>query len=109
MAWGLLLVTLIPLRLWSTWVQGRLALGVGGLLKARLLAGALRLAPEEMRHQGAGQFLGRVLEAEAMEALALSGGMLGLLAGIELVMAALVLGSGAWGWLQVGLLAGWLG
>jgi ATP-binding cassette subfamily B protein len=100
---------LIPLRLWSTWVQGRLALGVGGLLKSRLLAGALRLAPEEMRHQGAGQFLGRVLEAEAVEALALSGGMLGLLAVIELVMAAVVLGTGAGGWLQSCLLLGWLG
>jgi ATP-binding cassette subfamily B protein len=109
LAWGLLFVTVIPLRLWSTWVQGRLALGVGGLLKARLLAGALRLAPEEMRHQGAGQFFGRVLEAEAVEALALSGGLLGLLAGIEVAMAALVLGAGAGGGLQVGLLLGWLG
>ena len=109
MAWGLLLVTVIPLRLWNTWVQGRLALGVGGLLRARLLAGALRLAPEEIRHQGAGQFFGRVLEAEAVEALALSGGLLGLLTGIEVVMAALVLGSGAGGGLQVGLLVGWLG
>jgi ATP-binding cassette, subfamily B, bacterial len=108
-AWGLLLLTLIPFRLWSTWVQGRLALGVGGLLKSRLLAGALRLAPEEMRHQGAGQFLGRVLEAEAVEALALSGGMLGLLAVIELAMAAVVLGTGAGGWLQSCLLLGWLG
>jgi ATP-binding cassette subfamily B protein len=106
MAWGMLLVTMLPLRLWSTWVQGRLALGVGGLLKARLLAGALRLAPEEMRHVGAGQFFGRVLEAEAVEALALSGGLLGLLTGIEMVMAAFVLGSGAGGWLQVGLLLG---
>jgi ATP-binding cassette subfamily B protein len=109
MAWGLLLVTMLPLRLWSTWVQGRLALGVGGLLKTRLLAGALRLAPEEMRHEGAGQFFGRVLEAEAVEALALSGGLLGLLTGIEMVMAAFVLGSGAGGGLQVGLLVGWLG
>ena len=108
-AWGLLLVTLIPLRLWSTWVQSRLTLGVGGLLKARLLASVLRLTPEEMRHQGAGQFLGQVLEAEAVEALALSGGMLGLLAGIELAIATVVLGTGAGGWLQGCLLLGWLG
>ncbi|HEY7495667.1 MAG TPA: ABC transporter ATP-binding protein, partial [Candidatus Tectomicrobia bacterium] len=108
-AWGLLLVTVILLRVWSTRVQGRLALGVGGLLKARLLAGALHLAPEEMRHQGAGLFFGQVLEAEAVEALALSGGLLGLLAGIEVAMAALVLWSGAGGGLQVGLLLGWLG
>ena len=109
LAWGLLLLTLIPLRLWSTWGQGRLAIGVGGLLKARLLAGALRLAPEEVRQQGAGQFFGRVLEAEAVEALALSGGMLGLLAAIEVAMATLVLRAGAGGWLQGGLLLGWLG
>jgi ATP-binding cassette subfamily B protein len=108
-AWGLLLMTLIPLRLWGTWVQGRLVFGVGGLLKTRLLAGALRLAPEEMRQQGAGQFLGRVLEAEAVEALALSGGLLGLLAVIEVAMAACVLGTGAGGGPQVGLLLGWLG
>jgi ATP-binding cassette subfamily B protein len=109
MAWGLLLVTVIPLRLWSTWAQGRLAFGVGGLLKTRLLAGTLRLAPEEMRQQGAGQFLGRVLEADAVEGLALSGGLLGLLAGVEVVMAACILGMGAGGWLHVGLLMGWLG
>ena len=108
-AWGLLLLTLLPLRLWSTWMQGRCAIGIGGLLKPRLLAGALRLAPEEIRHQGAGQFLGRVFESEAVEALALSGGMLGLLAVIEVLLAALVLGAGAGGGLQVGLLLGWLG
>jgi ATP-binding cassette subfamily B protein len=109
LAWGLLLVTVIPLHLWSTWAQGRLAFGLGGLLKTRLLAGALRLTPEEIRHQGAGQFLGRVLEAEAVEGLALSGGLLGLLAGVEVAMAACVLGAGAGGWLHVGLLWGWLG
>lgn len=109
LAWGLLFVTVIPLRLWSTWMQSRLALGFGALLKTRLLAGALRLTPEEVRHQGSGQFFGRVLEAEAVEALALSGGLLGLVTGVEVVLAALVLGSGAGGGLQVGLLVGWLG
>jgi ATP-binding cassette subfamily B protein len=108
-AWGLLLLTIMPLRLGSMWAQGRLAIGLGSFLKTRLLAGALRLAPEEVRHQGAGQFLGRVLEAEAVEALALSGGMLGLLAVIELALAAVVLGSGSAGWLHVGLMLVWLG
>jgi ATP-binding cassette subfamily B protein len=109
LVWGLLGVSMIPLRLWSTWAQGRLAFGGGGLLKTRLLAGTLRLPPEEIRHQGAGQCLGRVLEAEAVEGLALSGGLLALLAGVELVMAACVLLAGAGGWLPVGLLLGWLG
>ena len=80
----------------------------GGLLKQRLLYGALRLEPEEVRHQGAGQFLGRVMESEAVESLALSGGFLGLVAGIELIMAAVVLGNGAGGTLHVLLLLGWV-
>ena len=116
LAWALLLVTLVPFRLLATWSQGRLAIGAGGLLKQRLLSGALRLAPEEMRHQGAGQLLGRVLEAEAVEALALSGGLLGLVAGMELLIAAAVLHAGAGGgrhallllaWVAVALLLGW--
>ena len=55
MAWALLLLTLVPLRLVSTWLQGLMGIGVGGLLKLRLLAGALRLEPDEIRHQGAGE------------------------------------------------------
>jgi ATP-binding cassette subfamily B protein len=106
-AWALLLLTLVPLRLLVTWSQGWFAIGAGGLLKRRLLAGAMRLAPEEIRQQGAGQLLGRVVESEAMEALALSGGVLGLVAGLELGMAAAVLSTGAGGGLQVLLLLGW--
>jgi ATP-binding cassette, subfamily B, bacterial len=107
LAWALLLLTLVPLRLLVTWSQGRLAIGVGGLLKRRLLAGALRLDPEEVRHQGAGQLLGRVIESEAVESLALSGGVLGLMAGLELVLAAAVLSVGAGGGLQALVLLGW--
>lgn len=108
LAWVLLLLTLVPLRLVSTWLQGVIAIGVGGLLKLRLLAGALRLDPEELRHQGAGHMLGRVMESEAVESLALSGGFLALVAAIEVVMAAAVLGAGAGGGLHVLLLAGWV-
>jgi ATP-binding cassette subfamily B protein len=49
-----------------TWLQGLFAITGGGLLKERLLAGALRLLPEEVRIEGAGQLLGRVLESEAL-------------------------------------------
>jgi ATP-binding cassette, subfamily B, bacterial len=91
-AWALLLMTLIPFRLLTTWLQGLLAIGVGGFLKRRLLAGAMRLAPEEMRHCGIGSFLGQALEAEALESLALSGGIAGVLATIEIVVAGFVLG-----------------
>jgi ATP-binding cassette subfamily B protein len=106
--WVLLLFTQVPLGLLSTWLAGLLAIDVGGLLKQRLLAGALRLDTEQIRHQGVGQLLGRVFESEAVEALALSSGFTGLLAGIELIMAAVVLRLGVGGWLHVGLLLGWL-
>jgi ATP-binding cassette subfamily B protein len=108
LAWALLLLTLVPLRLLVTWSQGWLAIAAGGLLKRRLLAGALRLEPEEIRQQGAGQLLGRVIESEAVEALAMSGGVLGLVAGLELAMAAVVLSAGPGGGRQALLLLGWL-
>jgi ATP-binding cassette subfamily B protein len=108
LTWALLLLTLIPCRLLSTWLQGLLAIGAGGLLKQRLLAGALKLEPDDIRHQGIGQFLGRVLESDTMETLALHGGFLGLVAVIELGLAMVILGSGAGGWWHVLVLLGWL-
>jgi ATP-binding cassette, subfamily B, bacterial len=107
--WALLLLTLVPLRVLITRLQGWVAIGAGALLKQRLFVGALRLDPDSLRHQGAGQLLGRVLESEAVEALALSGGFLALVALIEIVAAIVVLALGAGGWLQAGLLIVWLG
>jgi ATP-binding cassette subfamily B protein len=107
-AWAMLLLTIVPFRLLAMWAQGMLAIGAGGLLKQRLLYGALRLEPEEMRHQGAGHLLGRVVESHAVESLSLSGGFLALGASIELVMAAVVLGLGVGGTLHVLLLLGWV-
>ncbi|MBI3801897.1 MAG: ABC transporter ATP-binding protein [Deltaproteobacteria bacterium] len=108
LAWALLLLTVVPFRLYATWLQGLLAIGAGGLLKQRLLFGALRLEPDEIRHQGIGQLLGRVLEAEAIESLALSGGLLALVSSLELILAALILRVGAGGWLHLLLLCGWV-
>ena len=108
LAWALLLLTIVPLQALAAWSQGLLALGAGGLLKQRLLYGALQLAPEEVRHQGAGQFFGRVMESQAVESLALGGGFTALFAVVELVMAVVVLGMGAGGIRHVLLLLGWV-
>lgn len=107
-AWLLILLTIIPFRLLFTRAQGLLALHAGALLKQRLLAGVLRLEPDEVRHQGVGQLLGRVIESEAIESLALRGGFLGLVAVVELLFAAFVLSLGAGGVLHVLLLLAWL-
>lgn len=110
LAWALLLLTLIPFQLLTTWLQGRFAIGLGGWLKRRLLCGSLRLRPEEMRHWGIGSFLGQALEAESIETLSVSGGIVGLLAVIELAMAMFLLGRFAMvllAWCGIALFAGW--
>jgi len=107
-AWALLLATMIPLHLLTLWLQGRVAISAGGLLKKRLLYGGLRLNPDEIRLRSAGQLLGCVIEAELVESLALGGGFLALVAGLELIMAGAVLAAGAGGPWHAVLLAGWL-
>lgn len=92
--WVLLLMMIVPLRAFSAWSQGLLALGAGGLLRQRLLVGALELEPEEVRHEGAGRFLGRAIEAESVESLALSGGLNSALALLEIIIASSVLAFG---------------
>jgi ABC-type multidrug transport system fused ATPase/permease subunit len=106
--WSLLLLTLVPLRVLITRLQGWVAIGAGALLKQRLFFGALRLDPDSLRHQGAGQLLGRVLESEAVEGLALSGGFLALVALIEIIASIFVLAAGAGGLFHSALLVLWL-
>lgn len=115
LAWVLLLFTAVPFRLVSIWLQGLVSISTGGLLKQRLLYGALRLDPEDIRHEGSGQLLGRVIESAAVDSLALSGAFLALAAAIEIAISLIVLGLGAGGppgilfcgWITLGLLIGW--
>jgi ATP-binding cassette subfamily B protein len=107
-AWALILLTLVPFRWLNTWLQGWLAIHGGILFKQRLLLGALRLHPEEIRHKGVGQFLGQVMEAGAVESLALSVGFQGLTAGIELLAAEFVLSRGVGAGIEMLLLPAWM-
>jgi ATP-binding cassette subfamily B protein len=105
--WVLLLLTTIPLRQCAIWWQGLVAIAAGRILKLRLLAGALRLQADEIRHQGSGQLLGRVIESQTVESWALSGGFLVLTAAIELIVTAGVLAQGAGGVVHALLLPFW--
>ena len=109
LAWVLLLFTLVPFRLFATWYQGLFSVAAGALLKKRLLEGALRLHPDETRLQGSGHHLGRVIESEAVETLALRGGFLALMSVIDLLLAGLVLSAGAGGGVLVLILLAWTG
>lgn len=107
-AWVLLALSLIPLHLLGSWLDASFALAMARILKKRLLAGALRLDLEFAKSQGAGQLLGRVMESQALEALALNGGFSVLVAAIELVFAGWILAHGAGGYAHLLLLLAWL-
>jgi ABC-type multidrug transport system fused ATPase/permease subunit len=89
-AWTFLLLMLVPLGLVAAWSQGVFAIGAGGLLKLRLLYGALRLEPDETRHQGVGQHLARVIESESIESLMLAAGFSALATSVDLVLTAAI-------------------
>ncbi len=109
LAWGLLLVTQLPFRVASGLLQANVGIDAGVLLKRRLLAGALTLRPEEVRTDGAGRMLGRVIESEALESLAMSAGFAGVMATFELAAAMVILATGLGGGLECGLLLVWAG
>ncbi|EPX61713.1 hypothetical protein D187_010332 [Cystobacter fuscus DSM 2262] len=93
--WGLLLLTTVPVRMLVTDLGGRLMLEAGLLFKRRILEGGLRLLTDEIRTQGAGQMLGRVMEANLIETLAQSGGVLALTTVIELAGLLFIIARGA--------------
>ncbi|MCB0157309.1 MAG: ATP-binding cassette domain-containing protein [Caldilineaceae bacterium] len=106
--WALLLLTVVPFQAWAELAQRRLSVGMGVWFKQRLLAGILALNPQEVRHQGAGQFLGRVLASDTVEQVGLASGFVAVLALLQLGAATLVLAAGAGGRLHAGLLLLWV-
>ena len=105
--WIALIACAIPLRLLEVWWQGLFSLRVGGVLKQQLLAGILKLSPDEVRLDGAGRHFGRVVESEVVEQLALGGGLLAVLSLLDLVIAGVILAQGAGGSGQVVALCAW--
>jgi ATP-binding cassette, subfamily B, bacterial len=108
LAWSFLLLSVVPLGLFAMWSQGVFVLGASGILKMRLLAGALKLDPDETRHQGIGQHLARVIESESLEGLALVGGFYAFTGLFDLLLATAVLAGTGRLWqllLLVGLIA----
>jgi len=107
-AWTLLLACTVPLQAGMLLAAGRLAVDLGAEIRRRLMAGALRMDPDALRREGVGQSLGRVLESDALETLALGGGFLALFSAVELVVAAGVLAAGASPIAQVAALLAWI-
>jgi ATP-binding cassette subfamily B protein len=104
-AWVAVLGALVAVRLCAGWAAGRLAIDGGEVLRARLMIGLLGLDTEPLRAEGIGQLLGRVMETEAVEALALGGGLLALASVFELSTGVVVLALGAAGARHLALLS----
>lgn len=102
-----LFLSALPFQLLEQWHAGLATLELGSSLKQRFLIGALRLIPEEIRYDGSGRHLGRVIEFESMQALVLSGAARALMGFIELAGAFVLLVAGAGGALHALLLTGW--
>ncbi len=107
-AWALVLLTIIPFQLLVSWSQSQISIWSGALFKQRLLFGALKMKPDELRHEGIGQFLGRVMESEAVEMLAMEGGLLAIISIIQLGVSVWILSQGVAGWVQVATLVAWI-
>ena len=104
-AWALVMVMGVPLQMLSSVVGARLSVVVSGLFKNTLLFGMLQLRPEEIRHQGIGQFLNRVMDAGVVESGSLSGVLTIVFSMIQVLTALGVLSLGVGGWVSMGLLA----
>ena len=108
-AWALALAGTMPLRVACRWLEGVVAVGLGGLLKERLFAGALAIDADHLRGKGMGALLSEVLETEAIDALGADGGLHTVFAILELLLVALVLTWGAAAGPEMILLATWVG
>jgi ATP-binding cassette subfamily B protein len=107
-AWALCLASTVPLRAASRWLEGVVAVGFGGLLKQRLMVGAMTMDSDLMRRKGAGQLLSEVLESEAIEQLGASGGLQIVLAALELFLAPFVIAFGTAAGAEITLLILWI-
>jgi ATP-binding cassette subfamily B protein len=107
-AWALCLASVVLFHSIAKWLEGALAIGLGGLLRQRLLAGAMSIDADALRRKGVGETLSEVFEADALESLATSGGLQLILAAIELAIIPVVLTWGASASWEVGVLLAWI-
>lgn len=94
--WLLVSLTMLPLRWFGTAAGRTAALETGALLKRRLLAGALKLEPDEVHGRGMGSFLAHVMEASSIENLGSHAATIGLTGIVTAIgtLVALSLGAG---------------
>jgi ATP-binding cassette subfamily B protein len=102
---ALILAAIVPLQMASAWIAGLVALAFGSRLKERLLTGALRLPIDEVRADGVGGHLGRIIESDVFEGSLLAGAVAATAGLTDLAAAAIA--AGISGLPHPGLIAAW--
>jgi ATP-binding cassette subfamily B protein len=100
-AWALALLTSIPLRAWSQWIERVTALRFGALLRQRLLAGATAMDAGQVRRRGAGELMSEVLDADALDGAGAAAVLQCVLGAVEITLGAALLLVGAAGWIEL--------
>lgn len=107
-AWALLTFAGIPFQLVVSWAQGIFAVEAGGIFKQRLVSGILHLKQDDISIRGAGGYLGRVIESEAIESASIDGGIMTILAVFDLILAVLIMTLGTYGRIPATLFVVWI-
>ena len=108
-AWALLLLTVIPIHMMSRWEQTKFAVSGAAVVMRQLLEGTFKLLPEEVRYGGVGQMIAQVLDSQALQSLALSGAITGLVAIFEITASGVLLATVEKAGMIALLLAIWAG
>ena len=95
LTFGALLAAWVAAQLGASWLVSRLALDVGTVVRGALMRGALHLDRDRIRAAGLGKLLGRAMDAEVLDVLALGGAVEGIAALFELLLGTGVLLAGA--------------
>lgn len=103
--WGITLLMLLVLQATTHAFAGRLAVTLSSGIRRTLLAGSLQAEVETLRQQGAGKLLGLLIEAQALDPMALTACLSLPAAVAQLCLALALLASGVGGAAHVLVLA----
>ncbi|HEX2122617.1 MAG TPA: hypothetical protein VHL59_13335, partial [Thermoanaerobaculia bacterium] len=108
LVWLLVSLTMLPIRFLGTAAGRGATLETGSLLKRRLLAGALKLEPDEVHGHGIGAFMAHVLESAAVENLGSHGATIAVTAVATALGTIVTLALGAGGLAHAALFVLWM-
>lgn len=106
--WILLLISMIPFQLLISWQQNKFSQSLSVIFKQKLLYGALKINPDDIRHLGTGQMLQRVMQIESVEMFALGGGISAVISFFQLLLAGWVLSQTQGGLVSLAVLTIWI-